>query len=1217
MLKELNRRSIVAIGAILIPLLASGSEIESRSDESHFVRMPGPAPSAETTSASRLRLEYDTFTWFELNDAEFARLRDSGRSFQEFAEPYTLRLGEQSFDPIDGLPAIPTGWQSGLSDGSDLHLVQFVGPTRAGWLDALGAGGLDVVQYIPPFTYVVWGKTTDRVGAADIDAVRWTGPFAPAFRVLPRWRNLPAAAQRTKVLLYRGADTDAAVRAIEGLGGTITGRTVLNHVFESVGVTISGTAIREAAHVPGVYSIQPVHTDGGLRGEMSDQVSVNNVDGSNTAFPGYMAWLDGVQLSGVGVIIANVDGGIADTHADLVNRMVGCTGQTCGGSDSSSHGTHTAGIMAADGSSGVTDAFGFLRGLGQAPGASLVEQVYSPWFTQAGGMLLLMTDSFNNGASLSGNSWGPSGSPQGYDDDTMQVDIGVRDADPNVAGNQPLTFVLSFMNGSGGTSSQGTPDEAKNLFNIGSTKMQTSSGAQILQIDDVSSNSAHGPALDGRTIPHMVAPGCSVDSSVPGGYGTMCGTSMASPHVSGAVALFIEYYRGLPGYDADPSPALIKAAFLPVSHDLAGHSDADGGTLGHPFDSKQGWGRMDLEAVVDPQLTARYFDNPAVFDNTGEEWVTNLSPLDPSQAMRIKLVWTDAPGHGLGGSTPAWNNDLDLVVEAGGNTYRGNGFGPDGWSQAGAAADGINNTEGVFLGPASPGVAAVRVIAANINSDGVPNEGDTTDQDFALVCYNCAEEPGFILTAAPAAMDICVPDDAVYSVGVGQIMDFTEPVTLSATGAPAGTSVTFSVNPVTPPGSTTMTIGNTGSAAPGSYSVDLLGTSATLTRNAFVGLTVYTTAPGAPSLIAPSNGATNVALVPTFEWSGGAQSSDHAFEVASDAGFANLIAGAAGLSGTTYTLATPLLPLSTYYWRTRSSNTCGDGAYSAVFSFTTRDIPAVLLVDDDDNTPNVLTFYDDAFNALGLEYDLWDTNNTDNEPDAATLLQYETVVWFTGEEWGGAAGPGSAGEGALGQYLDGGGCLFISSQDYHYDRGTTSFMTNYLGVASIDNDVNQTQVTGAGSVFGGMGPYALSYPFSNYGDRMVPDATSEVAFAGNDGNAAINKGNGVYRTTYWGFPFEAAGTAADRANLLNAVLDWCASVDFIDCNGNGVPDTEESLGDFDLDCDVDLDDFATFEGCFTGPGGPAGLACGFTDLDRDNDVDMEDLCLFQLAFSTP
>jgi hypothetical protein len=49
--------------------------------------------------------------------------------------------------------------------------------------------------------------------------------------------------------------------------------------------------------VPGVYTIQPVPTDGGLRGEMSDQVNVNNVDQNNRAFHGYPAWLTDVNLS--------------------------------------------------------------------------------------------------------------------------------------------------------------------------------------------------------------------------------------------------------------------------------------------------------------------------------------------------------------------------------------------------------------------------------------------------------------------------------------------------------------------------------------------------------------------------------------------------------------------------------------------------------------------------------------------------------------------------------------------------------------------------------------------------------------------------------------------------------------------------------------------------------------------------------------------------------
>ncbi|MGO4774833.1 S8 family serine peptidase, partial [Lysobacter sp. 2RAB21] len=526
-----------------------------------------------------------------------------------------------------------------------------------------------------------------------------------------------------------------------GVADIGAGSKILDRSLQTQTVQIPADQIAALAQTPGVYSVQTVPTDGGLRGEMSSQINAGNVNASNLAVPGYLSYLSGLGVNGTGAIIANVDGGIYHTHPDLAARMTTCTGTTCGGSASSAHGTHTAAIMAGDGASNAraTASTGsFLRGLGVAPGAKLVEQVYSPTYTQAGGMLALMTQSVRNRATISGNSWGPSGTPRGYDGDTRQVDVGVRDADPNAPGDQPLNYVLSFMNGNGGTQSQCSPDEAKNTFTIGSTKGQTSATVQIAAINDLSSNTAHGPARDGRRIPGMVAPGCSIDSANSAtGHGLMCGTSMASPQVAGASALFTQYYRSRAG--VDPSPALTRAAFTAVAQNLVGKLDADGVTLTTAPDAKQGWGRMLIEPVLRPAQTVQYIDQSHVFNNSGESWTRTFTAADPSKPVRIMLVWTDAPGHGLGGTTPAWNNNLDLRVTAGGNTYLGNVFAASGWSATGGAADARNNNEGVFLQPAQHGGSvSVVVRATDINSNGLPNSGDDTDQDFALVCYNCA-----------------------------------------------------------------------------------------------------------------------------------------------------------------------------------------------------------------------------------------------------------------------------------------------------------------------------------------------------------------------------------------------------------------------------------------------------------------------------------------------
>ena len=206
------------------------------------------------------------------------------------------------------------------------------------------------------------------------------------------------------------------------------------------------------------------------------------------------------------------------------------------------------------------------------------------------------------------------------------------------------------------------------------------------------------------------------------------------------------------------------------------------------------------------------------------------------------------------------------------------------------------------------------------------------------------------------------------------------------------------------------------------------------------------------------------------------------------------------------------------------------------------------------------------------------------------------VIWFSGDEFGGAAGPGSAGETALGDWLDAGNCLFISSQDYHYDRGLTSFMSGSLGAASItDDDGNYSSVTGQGSVFGGLGPYTLAYPFTDYSDPITPNGTAELAFQGNNGNgAAVNKDNGTYRTTFWVYPWEAIGTGAGREEAMQTVLDWCGAggggspaiavdPDSFDTSLEADQQLTETLtisndGDADLTWDIDEDDGATLGG---------------------------------------
>ena len=219
---------------------------------------------------------------------------------------------------------------------------------------------------------------------------------------------------------------------------------------------------------------------------------------------------------------------------------------------------------------------------------------------------------------------------------------------------------------------------------------------------------------------------------------------------------------------------------------------------------------------------------------------------------------------------------------------------------------------------------------------------------------NCTTQADFTLSVTPDSQSVCAGTDADYTVDVGSTGGFSDPVTLSATGNPPGTTVTFNPNPVTPPGSSAMTVGDTGSASPGTYTMTIEGTSGATTHTTTADLSIFDGAPsGAPTLVDPPDGATNVSLTPTFTWNAVANADAYRLEVATDAGFNSIVHTATGIAGTSYTMPTPLEMDTTYYWRVAAENPCGVGAFSTPFSFTTESricIQPNLAIPDNDAT---------------------------------------------------------------------------------------------------------------------------------------------------------------------------------------------------------------------------------------------------------------------------
>ncbi len=214
--------------------------------------------------------------------------------------------------------------------------------------------------------------------------------------------------------------------------------------------------------------------------------------------------------------------------------------------------------------------------------------------------------------------------------------------------------------------------------------------------------------------------------------------------------------------------------------------------------------------------------------------------------------------------------------------------------------------------------------------------------------------PGFTLNATPADVQVCAGTPATYTVQVGSVADFNSPVTLAATGNPSGTTANFSPNPVpTLPGSSTLTIDNTGGAAAGSYPISIGGTATgASSESTNVTLDVFVGTPGAPTLTGPSNGATNVPVRPVFTWTG-SNAGSFTIDVATDSSFTNIVYTNT-VTGQTDTPNVDLPSNTQLYWRVSASNMCGAGGTSATFSFTTVALPGDCSVG---TTPVVLYQY--------------------------------------------------------------------------------------------------------------------------------------------------------------------------------------------------------------------------------------------------------------------
>ncbi len=742
-------------------------------DPSVAVRLPAeayrPLPGGLDNLAeglnARWAIDYGSFAWLEIPDRQLPVLEAQGLPYQP-AET-TIGVQEFKFDPLRGEPSIPAALRAEPSEGdAGLHLVQFIAPLQDAWLADVAGVGLRPIQYYAHNAYLVWGTPDQVSDLAGASYLRWSGSFHPAYKLNPYLdRFQEGRIENVAVTFYNDGAVDRTLAALEQLGGEYVQHYPAqpDGAFYTVILALEAERLVEAARLPTVWALDYASPTPAFDDENGAQIIAGNYPGG-TPVTGYYDWLVAKGVNGDGITWADVDTGLNANHPDITGRAVAFVSYTGAGSanvDSNGHGSHTAGAIFGDGrgGTGIADPNGFYWGTGAAPSATLVVQnaLMGYYWPPSGGWQVLSRDSLVNGAMGSSNSWytGASGS-QGYSSAARTHDIMVRDGNWDTTSvAEPIVMVFSAGNSGDDCgsppcyTSMTEPKEAKNLISVGASVNYPRIGSSVY---DMAYFSSRGPAQDGRMMPTVTAPGyrtasfngsgANCGSAVPGAgaayYNYCSGTSMAAPFVSGAAALIADWWAQ-EGRGA-PSPAMVKALLINGAADMVGGNDGGGSPMSNLPNWDQGWGLVNLDDVIRTGVPSRYFDQDTLFTATGQTWHQTLSAADPSEPVKISLVWSDAPG--AVNANPALVNDLDLTVVHDGSTYRGNVF-ANGWSVPGGSADGLNNLENVYLQNPS-GLFEITVSAANIAGDGVPYNGDATDQDFALVISNAQDPYGFL-----------------------------------------------------------------------------------------------------------------------------------------------------------------------------------------------------------------------------------------------------------------------------------------------------------------------------------------------------------------------------------------------------------------------------------------------------------------------------------------
>lgn len=462
------------------------------------------------------------------------------------SEGQALFLKRATFDPLVDIPTVPPALRAApTEDEPATWLVQFDGPVRSEWKQAVIRAGARLYDYIPTHAFLAQMDPATAERVWQVEHVRWVGLYHPAYRLSPDLSAQSAATTEETtaprlltVQTLPDTDLDQLASQIESLGGTVQAQAA-NAMAGYLHINIPDHRIAEVARLQGTIWIEPY-----FKPTWQNSVGVSDIIRASEL-------REQVLLTGKGQTIGILDSGLdtgnnATLHPDLRGRITkaSCFPEKtpCDWSGYLGHGTHVTGVAIGNGTrSGSVPASNDYSDdtpqdgpfTGVAPEASLVFQTLVNFELPDWGEP--MRQAYQDGVRIHSNSTGNAtggteADPEygGYIAQTQQVDqVAWEHKDMLIVFAAGNLAADKDQNGVVDRDSILSPGTAKNVLTAGASESERNlvtaswgeaygspiaSDPQANDRDGMAAFSGRGPTDDGRIKPDIAAPGTYIVS---------------------------------------------------------------------------------------------------------------------------------------------------------------------------------------------------------------------------------------------------------------------------------------------------------------------------------------------------------------------------------------------------------------------------------------------------------------------------------------------------------------------------------------------------------------------------------------------------------------------------------------------------------------------------------------------------------------------------------